>query len=234
VCSSPQESGIGFERKENQSTSMDRPKTTPQWIVELKARLAKEKREERVSASPKKKRKPKRKKGGQQAKVRHGLKFLPSTYMPPIKIESTALAKQRAEKLRDCMTSAEKVFLQLLQETLPRFRATLETQFPIGQYIADFYIPEIRTVIEIDGEYHRKRKRQDAIRTKQLFKFGVLRVVRFTNEEVRYNIIDVAEKISGLFGTAFAVRMNDAGLETGPYYFTERQKKPNSQGPQFS
>ncbi len=57
-------------------------------------------------------------------------------------------------------------------------------QEPISPYIVDFWLPKLGMVIEVDGGYHKMRKRLDKRRTRSLLKSGVTRVVRITNEEL--------------------------------------------------
>jgi len=66
----------------------------------------------------------------------------------------------------------------------------------IGDYIVDFVCRDDGLVIEVDGAYHAERERQidDEIRTHDLEKMG-FRVIRFTNEEVLYDIEAVLEEI---------------------------------------
>jgi len=63
-------------------------------------------------------------------------------------------------------------------------------QKPIGQYIVDFYCPELRLVIEIDGESHRERFEQDIQRQKVLEEMG-LEVLRFPDRDVKQDILNV-------------------------------------------
>lgn len=53
-------------------------------------------------------------------------------------------------------------------------------------YIADFYFPKLKTILEIDGGYHNndEQKQKDEIRTKDLENIGY-KVVRMTNSDVR-------------------------------------------------
>lgn len=69
-------------------------------------------------------------------------------------------------------------------------------------YIADFYIPELRTIVEIDGGYHNlnTQRKKDIQRTKDIKDCLGLRVIRFTNEQV-YNyehIISTFQKYLGM------------------------------------
>ncbi len=84
-------------------------------------------------------------------------------------------------------------------------------QFSIGRYVVDFYSPEIRLVIEIDGGYHIKEevKKYDLDRQKSLELLG-LRCLRFTNKEIKENISHVLEKI-----TSFTLSLRRRGSRSG-------------------
>jgi len=67
-------------------------------------------------------------------------------------------------------------------------------QHPISQFIVDFYCHEAKLVIEIDGNIHdsQENKEHDENRTFELEKLG-LKVIRFKNEAIKGNIMDVLE-----------------------------------------
>jgi len=70
----------------------------------------------------------------------------------------------------------------------------------IGSYIADFYCPKAKLVIEVDGSQHygTDGKRKDKIRDDFMTREGVA-VLRFSDREVLGNLDVVLEKIwSGL------------------------------------
>ena len=69
-------------------------------------------------------------------------------------------------------------------------------QHGIGEYIADFYCPEIKLVIEIDGAPHftDEGRDYDRIRTEFMDCPGI-RILRFSNSEVTNNIEEVLKKI---------------------------------------
>lgn len=50
-------------------------------------------------------------------------------------------------------------------------------------YIVDFYCPQLKLVVEVDGSFHSGREAYDRERDQRLTKAG-LRVVRVTNEDV--------------------------------------------------
>ena len=59
-------------------------------------------------------------------------------------------------------------------------------QSPIDDYIVDFYCPELRLAIEIDGDSHGLKCEQDQLRQRRLESLGV-RVQRFSERDVRGN-----------------------------------------------
>jgi len=67
-------------------------------------------------------------------------------------------------------------------------------QYPIHNYILDFYCSETSFAIELDGGQHIKRTRYDERRSKELEKLGI-KVIRFWDNDVLQNIEEVLEKI---------------------------------------
>jgi very-short-patch-repair endonuclease len=67
-------------------------------------------------------------------------------------------------------------------------------QAPIGPYIADFYSPEVRLVVEIDGPNHDDRLAADEVRTRNLETRG-FRVIRFRADNDRLRLEDVLDTI---------------------------------------
>jgi len=80
--------------------------------------------------------------------------------------------------------------LKLKQICGVRFRR----QHPIDFFIADFYCHEIRLVVEIDGEIHNYKREHDEGRSTEMERYFI-KVIRFTNSEVEYNIEDVVKRI---------------------------------------
>jgi len=103
--------------------------------------------------------------------------------------------KGKARSLRAKLTDAE----QHLWARLRR-KQILGVQFyrqkPIGDYIADFYGPAVRLVVEVDGSQHfdPQQVEHDRRRTAYLKRQG-LRVLRFTDRQVLLELDSVAEEI---------------------------------------
>ena len=60
-------------------------------------------------------------------------------------------------------------------------------QKPIGNYIVDFYCSKLKLVIEIDGESHSERTKEDKIRQRRLESLG-LSFLRFYDSDVKQNL----------------------------------------------
>ena len=102
----------------------------------------------------------------------------------------------RAKELRKNMTKAER---KLWYDYLRNFKYRVLRQRPIDNFIVDFYCPELKLVIEIDGETHfaEESKQYDEERTKVLEGYG-LRVIRFLNTEVLKNLEGVSEVLDSV------------------------------------
>ena len=73
-------------------------------------------------------------------------------------------------------------------------------QHIVGDYIADFASRHGGLIVEVDGGYHAERQQMenDAIRESALEQMG-FHILRFTNEEVLYDINNVLQKIEDYF-----------------------------------
>lgn len=103
--------------------------------------------------------------------------------------------KDVRRSLRSNPTEAEKVLWAKLREKQLnglKFRR----QYGIGRYIVDFYCPELRLAIELDGESHYKEGAQeyDQKREGYIRSFDV-HFLRFTNNQVYSSLDDVLRKI---------------------------------------
>ena len=101
----------------------------------------------------------------------------------------------RSREMRHSQTAAEATLWIHLRNRKMEFK--FRRQHPIERFIIDFYCPEVKLCVEIDGESHLEPRQQeyDAARTKYLESLGCT-VIRFANEEVRFNILGVIQTIS--------------------------------------
>ena len=98
-------------------------------------------------------------------------------------------------KLRKDQTFAEKiVWLNVRRRELLGLK--FKRQFSVDNYIIDFYCPEHKIALEIDGEIHDKPENiiKDKIRQRYLESFGI-KFIRVTNSELLGNPNKAFERI---------------------------------------
>jgi very-short-patch-repair endonuclease len=103
--------------------------------------------------------------------------------------------KERSQQLRNKMTAAETFLWSKIRMKQVKGH-WFYRQKPVGEYIADFYCPSAKLVVEVDGGQHFsvEATEYDKVR-KEYMKSLDLRVIRFTNQEVLTNIEGVVEAI---------------------------------------
>jgi len=101
--------------------------------------------------------------------------------------------KELSKKLRKNMSLPE-VFLwnQLKRKKLG---FDFHRQKPIDKYIVDFYCPDLKLIIEVDGAIHLDKGKDDIIRQKRLESLG-LNVLRFKATDILQNLNDVIDSIT--------------------------------------
>ena len=100
----------------------------------------------------------------------------------------------RAQDLRKSLTKAERLLWKQLRGS--QLGQQFRRQHPIGPFIVDFYAPDLKLVLEIDGDSHagHEAEEYDARRTAFLRNQGCS-VVRFTNRDVLNSIEGVMAAI---------------------------------------
>ena len=103
--------------------------------------------------------------------------------------------KQRRRELRRNQTEAEKTLWAHLRNK-QFYGMKFFRQYSIGPYILDFYCPNMKLAVELDGGQHNQSesKEYEAVRTKYLKAQGI-EVMRFWNHEV---LLDMESVLSGL------------------------------------
>ena len=94
--------------------------------------------------------------------------------------------REKRRTLRNNPTYLENILWQQLRRK--QLGVRILRQYSIDQYIIDFYSPEIKLAIELDGGYHNELVQQayDARRQKHIEQYGVT-FCRITNEEYEGN-----------------------------------------------
>ena len=103
--------------------------------------------------------------------------------------------KELSRQLRKNMTDAEKlVWSKIRGKQLKEFQ--FYRQKPIGNFIADFYCPKAKLVIELDGgqHYSNEGKKKDEMRDSYMKSLGMT-VLRFSDREVFEQLDAVMQKI---------------------------------------
>lgn len=107
---------------------------------------------------------------------------------------------ENARELRNKQTESEIILWNILKDyKLRGFK--IRRQHPIANYIADFYCHKAKLIIEIDGEYHNNKEQVliDKERTAYFNEIG-LQEIRFTNNQVLFEIEIVLNKIDDIIG----------------------------------
>ncbi|SDB21689.1 Very-short-patch-repair endonuclease [Flavobacteriaceae bacterium MAR_2010_188] len=109
--------------------------------------------------------------------------------------------KEYRKNLRNNLTSAEATLWKYLQNKKLKGRK-FRRQHSINNFIVDFYCPQEKLIIELDGAGHLDFAQQnyDAERTAILEKLGHY-ILRFENKMVFEEIDYVLEEISRKFNT---------------------------------
>ena len=99
-----------------------------------------------------------------------------------------------AKENRKHPTEAESILWNIVKAK--GLGVTILRQYVIDQYIADFVYKKGKLVIEVDGAYHSEPLQtiNDEERTQTLQSLGY-RVIRFSNEDIFFNIEEVIKTI---------------------------------------
>jgi very-short-patch-repair endonuclease len=100
----------------------------------------------------------------------------------------------KARVLRQEETKAEKILWEKLRNK--KLDVKFRRQHPIDMYILDFYAPDVKLAIELDGSSHniKENKEYDKDREEYL-KFKSVEILRFWNSEIEKNLDYVLNKI---------------------------------------
>ena len=103
-----------------------------------------------------------------------------------------------ARKLRDHQTEAE-LYLWSQLDNLNCLNVRFKRLHPILYFVADFYCHKAKLIIEVDGGYHDlpEQYKYDKEREHELEDLG-LKVIRFTNEQVLFQIENTLKEIEGV------------------------------------
>lgn len=119
-----------------------------------------------------------------------------------------------AQEMRKKPTLEEAMLWDSLRNR--KLEAKFRRQHLIGKYIVDFVCLEKKLVIEVDGEYHNNKEQieLDQERTLELEQKHLFKVIRFTNEEVKFEISKVLSTIKQILNSRNTITQSNQ--ETSP------------------
>jgi very-short-patch-repair endonuclease len=118
-----------------------------------------------------------------------------------IKVKMTQLYNQNSEKdkrrqLRQNITKAEKLIWDKLRDRQLE-NCKFRRQYSVDKFVIDFYSPELKLAIEIDGESHFLDGVGEYDQARQEFiESAGIKFLRFTNNDVYANLPIVLENIA--------------------------------------
>jgi very-short-patch-repair endonuclease len=112
----------------------------------------------------------------------------------PERWRAPEIIQRRARELRKEMTPAERLLWQVLRSNALN-GAYFRRQHPVGSFILDFYCTKAKLAVEVDGGTHLEQVAYDAERTRWLARERGIRVIRFSNDDIKQNLGAVVEAI---------------------------------------
>ena len=129
--------------------------------------------------------------------MRSGVRGVVLKIMKMRKIHNLKNKKLVRQSLRKNQTIQEVILWSRLKDKNLGYK--FRRQQSIGKYVVDFYCPEKKLIVEVDGSQHAdKQKSYDVERDKYLKSLG-FKVLRFGNDDINNNIEGVVIKIKEYF-----------------------------------
>lgn len=125
-------------------------------------------------------------------------------------MKATQNSMRSAKRLRRRMSPPEALLWQLLRRSPAGIR--FRRQYAIGPYVADFYCPSAKVVIEVDGGIHNfePQANHDLRRDEAIKKFG-LQVHRIAASAVMKDATAMANAILEICAAARPLRETSSG-----------------------
>jgi shikimate kinase len=110
--------------------------------------------------------------------------------------------RELCRELRQRQTPAEEFFWELVHNR--RFDGLkFRRQHPLGRFIADFYCPDHKLAIELDGSIHQRQLERDQARDEAISLYGI-RVVRIKNADILERPEEMLEELRKSLTPGFA------------------------------
>ncbi|MFA4975281.1 MAG: endonuclease domain-containing protein [Candidatus Paceibacterota bacterium] len=113
----------------------------------------------------------------------------PKSLYPYWEIPKNKLLIEKTKELRKAGNLSEVIFWQTFKNK-KKLDFDIDRQVIIGNYIVDFFVPELGLVFEIDGSSHDEKEEYDAGRNNFMQSLN-LQVIRISDIDVKKNIGNV-------------------------------------------
>ena len=99
--------------------------------------------------------------------------------------------------LRKTATKAERLLWSRIRNRKLQYK--FRRQYSIGNYVLDFYCPQLNFAIEVDGATHSNEKevRHDMVRQKYIENLGI-KIKRIKNSDIYENLDEVVSDIKDI------------------------------------
>ncbi len=132
---------------------------------------------------------PPRSSAPQKRGIKCNKDWINKLYYPYWEIPKNKLLISRAKELRKAGNLSEVLFWKTFNDK-NKLGFDIDRQVIIGNYIADFFIPELGLVFEIDGSSHDNKIGYDKERDVYMESLGI-QVIRILDIDVKKNIVEV-------------------------------------------
>ncbi len=100
---------------------------------------------------------------------------------------------ERRKKLRNNATQEEKLLWKYLRKSYVA-DAKFRRQHSVGYYVLDFYCPEVRLAVELDGGGHYTEEVMEYDKTRdEYLKALNIKTIRFNNRDVKNNMTGILD-----------------------------------------
>ncbi|WP_414581813.1 endonuclease domain-containing protein [Scytonema sp. PCC 10023] len=112
------------------------------------------------------------------------------------KLYNKSSEKEKRRQLRQNITKAEKLLWDKVKDRQIE-NCKIRRQYSVDKFVIDFYSPELKLAIEIDGESHFENGAAEYDKERQAFlESAGITFIRFTNNDVSRSLSGVLESIA--------------------------------------
>jgi very-short-patch-repair endonuclease len=142
--------------------------------------------------------------------------------MTDIKREAQAVQKHSVDSPESYKSSQEMVTAVIMLKAGYDF----ELNYKIGKYIVDMYLPDLKLIVEVDGERHDNRKLQDSKRDTELRRMlgDEWEVIRIPTQYIEQNTAKIPEAVTALAKQKRDLRKKNGGFLPNSYSKREQAK----------